>query len=81
MADRHHFTRVDFERFKAFKKFSLKLRQFNVLVGPNNAGKSTVLAAFRIYVLSRRTNSPGDILGWLRFSGMVPDAYTLYPIF
>ncbi len=54
MTDRHHFTRVDFERFKAFKKFSLKLRHFNVLVGPNNAGKSTVLAAFRILAMGLR---------------------------
>lgn len=42
------FTRVEFNRFKAFEKFSLTLRHFNILVGPNNAGKSTVLAAFRI---------------------------------
>jgi AAA15 family ATPase/GTPase len=48
MRELHHFVRVDFERFKAFKKFSIKLRRFNVLVGPNNSGKSTVLAAFRI---------------------------------
>ncbi|WP_411340361.1 AAA family ATPase [Sphingopyxis sp. J-6] len=43
-----HYVRVEFERFKAFKKFSLNLRQFNILVGPNNAGKSTILSAFRI---------------------------------
>lgn len=43
-----HFTEVSFQRFKAFKDFSLRLRHFNILVGPNNAGKSTVLTAFRI---------------------------------
>lgn len=48
MTNVHHFTRVDFHRFKAFKSFSLHLRHFNVLVGPNNSGKSTILAAFRI---------------------------------
>jgi len=42
-ADGARFTRVEFTRFKAFKKFSLTLRHFNILVGPNNAGKSTVL--------------------------------------
>lgn len=48
------FVRVEFSRFKAFKKFSLSLRHFNILVGPNNAGKSTVLAAFRILAAGMR---------------------------
>ncbi len=52
------FVRVHFERFKAFKSFSLELRKFNVLVGPNNAGKSTILAAFRILAAAiRRADS------------------------
>ncbi len=45
---RHQFVRVEFHRFKAFRDFTIHLRHFNILVGPNNAGKSTVLAAFRI---------------------------------
>jgi hypothetical protein len=48
------FTRVEFSRFKAFKKFSLSLRHFNILVGPNNAGKSTILSAFRILAAGMR---------------------------
>jgi predicted ATP-dependent endonuclease of OLD family len=35
-------------RFKAFSTFALHLRHFNILVGPNKSGKSTILAAFRI---------------------------------
>ncbi len=51
------FTRVDFVRFKAFKSFRLTLDHFNILVGPNNAGKSTVLSAFRILAAGiRRAN-------------------------
>ena len=50
-----HFTRVEFRRFKAFKLFTLPIKQFNILVGPNNAGKSTVLAAFRILAAALRT--------------------------
>lgn len=42
------FTRVEFIRFKAFERFRVDLKSFNVLVGPNNAGKSTIIAAFRI---------------------------------
>jgi hypothetical protein len=48
MAELHQFIRADFHRFKAFQDFSLNTRHFNILVGPNNSGKSTILAAFRI---------------------------------
>ena len=46
--DKGHFTSVHFQRFKALRDYSITLRRFNVLVGPNNAGKSTILGAFRI---------------------------------
>ena len=54
MTDLHQYARVEFSRFKAFKTFSLELRHFNILVGPNNAGKSTILAAFRILAAAMR---------------------------
>jgi predicted ATPase len=58
ITSKHHFVRVDFLRFKAFEKFTLHLRNFNILVGPNNAGKSTILAAFRILAAAlRKANS------------------------
>jgi AAA15 family ATPase/GTPase len=50
----HQFVRVDFSRFKAFDAFSIHLRHFNILVGPNNSGKSTILAAFRILAAAMR---------------------------
>jgi AAA15 family ATPase/GTPase len=56
-ADTSHFVRVDFNRFKAFSTFALQLRHFNILVGPNNAGKSTILAAFRILAAAMRRAS------------------------
>ena len=53
-----NFTRVEFTRFKSFKSFRLDLRHFNIIVGPNNSGKSTVLAAFRILSAAmRKANS------------------------
>lgn len=52
--DPARFVRVEFSRFKAFRRFSVTLRHFNILVGPNNAGKSTVLAAFRILAAGMR---------------------------
>lgn len=42
------FTSVRFHKFKGFKQFALNLRDFNILVGPNNCGKSTIIGAFRI---------------------------------
>ena len=41
-------TSVSFRNYKAFSTFSVSLQEFNILVGPNNAGKSTVISAFRI---------------------------------
>lgn len=48
MAKQEHFTSVKFHRYKAFRGYSVSLDRFNVLVGPNNSGKSTILGAFRI---------------------------------
>lgn len=44
----NRFTRAVFRRYKALRQFSVKFEDFNVLVGPNNAGKSTIVGAFRI---------------------------------
>jgi len=41
-------TSVRFSRYKALREFSLSLDRFNILVGPNNSGKSTIVGAFRI---------------------------------
>lgn len=43
-----HVKSIEFEDYKTFPKFSLSARSKNVLVGPNNAGKSTSLDALRI---------------------------------
>lgn len=48
------YRRVEFRNFKAFKSFTLHLKHTNILVGPNNAGKSTILAAFRILAAALR---------------------------
>lgn len=40
-------TRVEFRDFKGFRSMTLSLQHMNILVGPNNCGKSTVLDAFR----------------------------------
>jgi len=60
----HRITSARFTRYKAFQNFQIALQDFNVLVGPNNAGKSTIIGAFRILAegLRRaRAKSPESI--------------------
>src|SRR5687768_7209090 len=46
--ERPRLTSISFRRYKAFQEFSISLQEFNVLVGPNNSGKSTIIGAIRI---------------------------------
>ncbi len=63
MAEALQYTQVVFKRFKAFESFTLNLRHFNIMVGPNNAGKSTILAAFRILAAGlRKANTRKPVL-------------------
>ncbi|MGN7745466.1 ATP-dependent nuclease [Pseudomonas sp. 22515] len=48
-------TSIRFNQFKAFHSFSVRLDTCNILVGPNNAGKSTVISAFRLLETALRT--------------------------
>ncbi|MFI5014412.1 MAG: AAA family ATPase [Hyphomicrobiales bacterium] len=48
------FTSVRFQNFKGLSDYSISLRRMNVLVGPNNAGKSSVLDAFRVLAVAIR---------------------------
>ena len=48
-------TSVRFRNFKALSDFSVSLHGMNVLVGPNNSGKSTILSAFRVLEVALRT--------------------------
>lgn len=43
-----HITSIKFFNYKSFSQFSVTLTQFNILVGPNNAGKSTVIGSLKI---------------------------------
>jgi AAA domain, putative AbiEii toxin, Type IV TA system/AAA ATPase domain len=55
------FTSVKFQNFKGLANYRLTLRHMNVLVGPNNAGKSTVVGAFRALaagIRSARARAP-----------------------
>ena len=41
-------TKAQFVNFKALKQFTLNVGNMNILVGPNNSGKSTLISAFRL---------------------------------
>jgi predicted ATPase len=59
-----HITSVQFSHYKAFNSFVINLHEFNVLVGPNNSGKSTIVGAFRILhegLRKARSKSPERI--------------------
>ncbi|TYO62148.1 ATP-binding protein [Bradyrhizobium hipponense] len=62
------FKSIRFRNFKSLKDYTVSLRTMNVLVGPNNAGKSTILDAFRAMAAahryaSRRVQSPISVDG------------------
>ncbi|MCZ7584440.1 MAG: ATP-binding protein [Deltaproteobacteria bacterium] len=48
MNSKLHFQSIYFRNFKGFDNYFIALREFNVLVGPNNSGKSTIIGAIRI---------------------------------
>jgi len=53
-----HINRIEFQNFKAFQTFYIELGKMNILVGPNNCGKSTILNALRVLESGlRRANS------------------------
>jgi hypothetical protein len=57
-------TRIIFKNFKALGDFSLSLRDMNLLVGPNNSGKSTIISALRVLdsgIRLARTRAPAQV--------------------
>jgi predicted ATP-dependent endonuclease of OLD family len=41
-------TSIHFKNFKALDDFTIHLKDFNILTGPNNSGKSTILDGLRV---------------------------------
>lgn len=54
---------VKFHNYKAFTTCSISIKKFNILVGPNNSGKSTIIGAFKILAEAlRKAQSKNPIL-------------------
>lgn len=47
MSDTVRISSIHFSQFKALSRYSIHLDRTNILVGPNNSGKSTVIGALR----------------------------------
>src|SRR3990170_7187421 len=43
-----HMTSIKYKNYKSFSQFTVSLNSFNILVGPNNAGKSTIIGSLKI---------------------------------
>ena len=59
-------TSIEFRNYKALPRFSIRLQRMNILVGPNNCGKSTVIGGLRLlaWALKRtRGQQPQYLLG------------------
>ncbi len=63
-------TRVALKHFKSFHTLTAELSTFNVLVGANNAGKSTLLQAISLIYTLLKLHRQGDTL--LRAGRLVP---------
>jgi hypothetical protein len=74
--------RIEFQNFKTFPEFSLDLQDTNILFGPNNAGKSTVIGALRALdssIRAARSRAPTSVyagetkyVGWRIPSDSIP---------
>jgi len=59
-------TSVEFRNYKGLRQFSVALQAMNVLVGPNNCGKSTIIDAFKILSVAlrrARARRPDIVMG------------------
>lgn len=60
------FSSVKFSGYKALAEYSVRLSHMNILVGPNNNGKSTIIGAFRVLsqgLRQMRSRKATSILG------------------
>lgn len=51
-------TKLHLRNFKAFDRLSIDIRPITILVGPNNSGKSAIIAALRILAQTIDSNDP-----------------------
>ena len=58
-----HITSIKYKNYKSFSQFSVSLNDFNILVGPNNSGKSTIIGSLKILAEGiRKANAKKPIM-------------------
>lgn len=80
ISEKVRITNIHFTNYKAFKNFSLSLDEVNILTGPNNSGKSTILGALRalacgIRIAKSRRPIPIGLLDYQRSGYIIPDDF------
>ena len=60
LSDFKMLQRVHIENFKSLKNVSLELQRINLLIGPNNSGKTNLLRAFDMF-LNKRFHANSDV--------------------
>ncbi len=68
--------RIDLTNFKAFERFTVHVRGDTFLVGPNNAGKSTLIAAVRASANMLRIASRLRATDRLEFDGVLRSGHS-----
>ena len=68
---------VRFSNFKALSSYRVSLQSMNVLVGPNNSGKSTILSAFRVLEVALRTARRRRANRVVNHQGLQTDGHSL----
>jgi len=61
-----HITSIHFKNYKSFEHYTVSLNEFNILVGPNNSGKSTIIGSLKILsegIRKARNKKPSLIPG------------------
>lgn len=70
---------IRFTNYKAFKNYSVSLQSVNILVGPNNSGKSTIISAFRILDYALKVANARKALRIETFEGHLAFGHKLSP--
>src|SRR5438477_8611396 len=76
---RYRLAHIEVRNFKRFEHLALDLEDFDLLVGPNNSGKSTVLEACRLFDFCYRSCLRGDN-GTLHFARSVQVTAAQLPV-
>ncbi len=68
---------IRFIRYKAFEDYTINFQGFNILVGPNNCGKSTVIGSLRLLDIAFRKARSTRAISYILKDGVSKTGYLL----